>query len=128
MESRHISQIVHAAPADVHAFAADPDNLPRWAVGLATSEVRREGDDLLVSSPMGEVRVRFVPRNDFGVLDHDVTLPDGAVVTKPLRVLAHPEGSELVFTVRQLDMDDEEYRFTALLLQAAAIRLQEISK
>jgi hypothetical protein len=26
------------------------------------------------------------------------------------------------------DMDDEEYRFTALLLQAASIRLQEISK
>jgi hypothetical protein len=25
-------------------------------------------------------------------------------------------------------MDDEEYRFTALLLQAASIRLQEISK
>jgi len=26
------------------------------------------------------------------------------------------------------DMDDEDYQYTALLMQAAAIRLQEISK
>ena len=72
---------------------------------------------------MGEVRVRFVPRNDFGVLDHDVTLPDGAVVTNPLRVLAHPEGSELVFTVRQLDMDDEEFNRDCGMVAADLARL-----
>ena len=39
----------------------------------------------------------------------DVTLPDGTVVNNPLRVLAHPDGAEVVFSVRQLGMTDEEF-------------------
>lgn len=109
MESRHVSQLIAADPSTVYEFAADPDNLPRWAAGLASAEVRREGEDLVAASPMGEVRVRFAPRNGFGVLDHDVTLPSGDVVTNPLRVLAHPGGAEVVFTVRQLDASDEDF-------------------
>ena len=58
---------------------------------------------------MGRVKVRFVERNAFGVLDHDVTLPSGTVVTNPVRVLAHPNGAEVVFTVRQIDLDDAEF-------------------
>ena len=58
---------------------------------------------------MGEVRVRFVPRNEYGVLDQDVTLPTGEVVNNPLRVLEHPEGAEVVFTVRQLGASDEDF-------------------
>lgn len=58
---------------------------------------------------MGEVRVHFTPRNDLGVLDHDVTLPSGDVVNNPLRVLAHPGGTEVVFTVRQLGASNEEF-------------------
>ena len=49
---------------------------------------------------MGEVRVRFVPKNAQRVADYDVRLPDGTVVTNPLRLLTHPHGSEVVFTVR----------------------------
>ena len=36
---------------------------------------------------------------ELGVLDHDVTLPDGTVVHNPLRVLANGRGSEVVFTL-----------------------------
>lgn len=32
--------------------------------------VQRDNDDLVAASPMGEVRVRFVPRHEYGVLDH----------------------------------------------------------
>lgn len=109
MRSRHISQVIHREPAVVYAFASDPDNLPRWAGGLAQGEVRREGEALVVDSPMGRVSVRFVETNPYGVLDHDVTLPTGEVVHNPLRVLAHPEGSEVVFTLRQREMTNEEF-------------------
>lgn len=109
MHSRHVSQVISRTPAEVYAFAADPDNLPRWAAGLAEGKVRREGDELLVSSPLGDVRVRFVPANEFGILDHDVTLPTGEVVTNPLRVLTHPDGAEVVFTLRQLGLTDQEF-------------------
>lgn len=125
MRSRHLSTVIEASPESVYAFASNPDNLPKWAAGLAEAEVRRDGDALLVNSPMGEVTVRFVPANDFGVLDHDVTMPTG-VVTNPLRVLAHPEGSEVVFTLRQLDMSDEEFERDAAMVEADLGRLKAI--
>lgn len=109
MRSRHVSVVINVEPARVYDFAAEPDNLPRWAAGLATSEVTRRGDELLVESPMGTVTVRFVPRNTLGVVDHEVVLPTGDTVLNPLRVLAHPQGAEVVFTIRQLAMSDDEF-------------------
>lgn len=109
MRSRHVSRVIAASPEAVYEFAAVPTNLPLWAAGLAEAEVEVQGEDLVVQSPMGEVRVRFVPRNDLGVLDHDVTLPSGVTVTNPFRILSHPEGAEAVVTVRQLDLTDEEF-------------------
>ena len=110
MRSEHISQVVARPAPEVYAYAADPDHLPLWAAGLARSPARREGAELVVDSPMGPVRVRFVEPNDLGVLDHDVTLPDGQVVTNPMRVLAHPDGAEVVFTVRQRDLSDADFQ------------------
>ncbi len=108
MRSRHISVVIAATKDEVYTFAADADNLPRWAAGLA-SGIRREGDLLITQSPMGEVTVRFAPPNPFGILDHDVTLPDGTVVANPLRVIEHPDGAEVVFTVRQRDLSDDDF-------------------
>lgn len=66
MESRHVSCVINLPPQAVYDFASDPDNLSKWAEGLAKAEVTRDGDDLLLDSPMGEVRVRFMPRNAYG--------------------------------------------------------------
>lgn len=41
-------------------------------------------------------------RNDFGVLDHDVTLPDGTVVHNAFRVTPAGNGSLLCFVVLRL--------------------------
>jgi hypothetical protein len=126
MESRHVSTVVHRPAAEVYAYAADPDHLPAWAAGLAGSEVTRDGDTLLVDSPMGRVSVRFVPPNELGVLDHDVTLPTGTVVTNPVRVLAHPDGAEVLFTVRQIELTDEEFATDVATVTADLARLKAI--
>lgn len=123
MQSRHISRVIRRPVAEVYDFVADPANLPRWAAGLAQGEVRRSGDALVAASPMGEVVVRFVPRNDFGVVDHDVTLPSGETVNNPFRVLAHPDGAEVLFTVRQLGATDEEFERDCGLVAADLDRL-----
>lgn len=102
MQSRHISVVIDKTAGEVYDYVSDPENLPLWAAGLAQSEVARAGDTLLVDSPMGAVKVTFAPRNPFGVLDHDVVLPSGDAVSNPLRVVNHPEGAEVIFTVRQL--------------------------
>ena len=126
MRSRHVSVVINAEPGAVYDFAAEPDNLPRWAAGLATAEVVRRGDELLVESPMGTVTVRFVPRNDLGVVDHEVVLPTGDTVLNPLRVLAHPDGAEVVFTIRQLAMSDDEFDRDTRMVEADLARLKSL--
>lgn len=124
--SRHVSAVVRRTPAEVYDFAADPAHLPLWAAGLAQSEVTVDGDTLLVDSPMGRVTVRFVPRNEYGVLDHDVTLPSGTTVTNPVRVLAHPDGAEVLFSVRQIELTDEEFERDLGLVAADLERLRNL--
>lgn len=126
MKSRHISRVISASPESVYEFAANPDNLPRWAAGLAEGAVVRDGEILQIDSPMGKVVVRFVPRNEYGVIDHDVTLPSGTTVTNPVRILSHPTGSEIVFTLRQMELTDEEFDRDTELVQRDLERLKQL--
>ena len=126
MRSRHVSTVIGVSADLVYDFVADPDNLPKWAAGLASSEVVRRGDDLLAESPMGTVTIRFVPRNTLGVVDHDVILPNGDTVHNPLRVLPHPEGAEVVFTLRQLAMSDAEFDQDTRMVEEDLERLKAL--
>jgi hypothetical protein len=89
--SRHISIGIDRPAGEVYDFAADPRNLPKWAAALAGSRVEHDGAHWFTECPMGRVTVTFAPRNDFGVLDHDVTLPSGETVYNPLRVISDGE-------------------------------------
>ena len=108
-EVHHISAYIDRRPAEVYAFASDPRNLPRWAAGLARSEIKRDGDAWIADAPFGTVRVKFAPVNSLGVMDHDVTLESGVTVHNPMRVVPNGEGSEFVFTlIRRPGMTDAE--------------------
>jgi hypothetical protein len=100
IESRHLSVFVARPVDEVYAFAADPANLPRWAAGLSSGIEQVDGQ-WVTQSPMGQVTVRFAPANEFGVLDHEVTLPSGQTFYNPLRVIADSGGSEVIFTNRR---------------------------
>lgn len=100
-ESRTISVAIDRPPREVYDFAVVPENLPRWATGLGSSG-ERAGDDWVAQTAQGTVRVRFVGRNELGVLDHHVTLPGGQAVYSPMRVVANGTGSELSFTLFRL--------------------------
>jgi carbon monoxide dehydrogenase subunit G len=109
-QAQHVSVYIARPPAAVYEFASDPTNLPRWAAGLAQSEVRRDGDEWIADAPFGTVRVRFAERNSLGVMDHDVTLASGVTVHNSMRVVPNGDGSELLFTViRQPGMSDEQF-------------------
>ena len=94
-----VSVSIAAPPARVVAYVGDGSNLTRWASGLAEGHVERAGDEWVVTGPLGAVRVRFAPPNDFGVLDHVVTLPDGEKADNPVRVIANRSGSTISFHV-----------------------------
>ncbi|MBO0855851.1 MAG: SRPBCC family protein [Nocardia sp.] len=117
-ESRHVSVFISATPDAVYEYASDPARLPEWAAGLAGG-IRREGGRWIADSPMGVVEVRFVPHNDYRVLDHDVVLPDGTVVLNPMRVIAAEGGAEVLFTVRRrAGMTDEDFAGDVAAVQA----------
>jgi hypothetical protein len=78
---------------EVYAFVCDPKNLPAWASGLSAA-----------------VKVRFVERNPFGVLDHYVRVDSGPEVYMPMRVFPNGEGAEVLITVfRQPGVSDEKF-------------------
>ena len=83
---------------DVYNFVSDPKNLSKWASGLA-------------AAPAGAaVKVRFVERNKYGVLDHYVTTGPGTEVYMPMRVFPNGEGAEVLITVfRQPGVSDEQF-------------------
>jgi hypothetical protein len=107
--SRHIGAAIDRPAAVVYDYASDPANLPEWAPGLATSVENADGH-WVVETPMGRVGFAFVPRNDFGVLDHTVTTASGEVFYNPMRIIPDGNACEAVFTLRrQAGMSDEEF-------------------
>jgi hypothetical protein len=105
----HVS--INRPATDVYAYASDPRNLPQWAAGLSRSPLRQMGGDWIADSPMGTVKIRFTPRNVFGVVDHDVTLPDGVTVTNPLRIQPNGNGAEVIFTLyRRADVTEADFK------------------
>jgi len=108
-ESRQVSVWMNVAPEVVYELASDIDQMPRWAAGLA-------------DPALGDVDVRFVGDNEFGVLDHIVRLPSGDEVYNPMRIVPEAIGAsrcEVVFTVRRLSgMTDEQFEADAAAVTA----------
>ena len=100
-ESVHVSATIDCPAGDVYDYASNPANLSTWAAGLAHQAVQLVDGQWIVDSPMGRVIVAFAAANDFGILDHDVTLPDGETVRNPMRVISNGDGCDVVFTVRR---------------------------
>ncbi|MBD8486232.1 SRPBCC family protein [Frigoribacterium sp. CFBP 8759] len=98
----HISRAFDHDVAAVSSVAGDPENLPAWAAGLSAG-IRHDEGRWFTDSPMGVVEVAFTGPVELGILDHDVTLPDGTVVSNPFRVVANDQGSEAVFTLFRRD-------------------------
>jgi len=109
LASRTLSVTINRPVDEVYAFAANPENLPKWARGLCKSIARSNGE-WIVETPDGPMTVRFVERNPFGVLDHYVTPAPGTEIYVPMRAFANGPGSEVVFTVFRLpDMSDVRF-------------------
>jgi hypothetical protein len=123
---KHISISVNRPAAEVYEFASNPENLPKWAGGLSSS-IKQVGEDWLADSPRGTVKVKFAEKNEFGVLDHDVTLPSGVTIYNPMRVFPNNDGSELVFTLyRRPDMSDRMVEEDARMVERDLTRLKSL--
>lgn len=115
--SRTVSVSIDCDPGKVYGFVADPENLPSWARGLGRS-VRKSDAGWIVETPQGPMAIRFVPKNDLGVLDHVVSPAPGDEVYVPMRVVPNGSGSQVLITIFQPpDMSDEQFAEDARLVE-----------
>jgi hypothetical protein len=95
-----------ASAEDAFAFLAQPENLPRWAVGFARG-IRREGDEWIVQTAEGELPVRIDADAARGTIDFHMRVAPGLEAVAYSRVIPNDGGAEYVFTQFQFPgMDD----------------------
>jgi len=124
--SRHLSTHIDRPAQDVYTYASNPANVPEWAAGLGGSIEQIDGE-WVADSPMGRVVVKFADSNEYGVVDHEVTLPSGETVYNPMRVIPDGDGCEVVFTIRQRpDMTGDDFTRDANAVQADLRTLKKL--
>lgn len=122
-----LSVSIQRPAKDVYEYAANPENLSKWASGLSKAKVARAGDWWVAESPMGQVKIQFAEKNAFGVMDHDVMLPNGEVFHNPFRVVKNGGGSELIFTLyRQPQMDDAAFEADAQMIRQDLAKIKSL--
>jgi hypothetical protein len=100
---------VPVSAEEAFAFLAEPENLPRWAVGFARG-IRREGEEWIVQTAQGEMRVRVLADAAHGTIDVHMSVAPGLETVAYSRVVPNDAGAEYVFTQFQLPgMADEVF-------------------
>ena len=86
---------------EAFAFLAEPENLPRWAVGFARG-IRRECDDWIVQTAQGEMPIRVVADALRGTIDFQMLVAPELEAVAYSRVVPNGSGAEYAFTQFQL--------------------------
>jgi hypothetical protein len=115
---------IDASPSAVIDLLTDAAEFPRWAAGFARA-VRVDGDDWIVDTGKGQVRLHVRVSREFGTVDF--LLADALPVREIgafARVVPNGRRSELVFT--QFFADDTRDADLADQRAIVAIELQTV--
>jgi hypothetical protein len=125
-ESRTLSVRINQPFARAYEYLLNPANWNQWAFGLGKS-LRQFLGEWIADSDGGVVKVRFTPRNDFGVVDHTVIQPSGSRIYVPMRLIINGNGCELFFTIfREPEMTDEHFNSDANFVQRDLDALKQL--
>ena len=125
-ETQHISIYINCPADKAYQFISNPANLPLWASGLSGG-IKLIENDWISESPMGKVIVRFVAKNNFGVLDHEVILESGISFQNPMRVISNGGGAEVTFTLfKTNEMNREKFEVDAAWVKKDLLKLKSI--
>jgi len=109
VKSRTLTVSISRPPAEVYHFASNPENFPDWAQSFCESIDRQEGDWILATRD-GQMKIRFIEENPYGLLDHYVTVAPGREIHVPMRVVPNGAGAEVIFTLYQMPgMSDAKF-------------------
>ena len=100
LKSRSLSISINRDPRTVYEFVFNLENLPKWA-NKAFQSIKHDEGGWIAETPQGSAKVSLTHRNDFGVLDHHVSLSSlGVEVYVLMRVVQNGiNGSEVIFTL-----------------------------
>ncbi len=118
-----------ASPHDVFEFVANPENLPRWAVGFCHSIRRDDGSDdrWVVTTGNGDIGVRYVTDRALGVVDFHLSPAPGVETVAYSRVVPNADGAEYIFTQLQAPgMPDDVFEAQVDALREELIVLQAL--
>jgi hypothetical protein len=122
---KNISISINRSAAEVYQFASNPEHFPKW-VAFIKSMTKQE-DIWIGKTDAGEIKIKFAPVNDFGIIDHEVTLSNGETVYVPMRAIANNKGCEFTFTLlRMPNRTDQEFNDDAKAVTADLQKLKEI--
>lgn len=124
--AKNISISINKSSEEVYQFASNPENFPKWLAFVKTIS-EKSGSVWAAETDLGKIEIELTPANKFGIIDHVVTLPGGAKVKNPLRVIENGEGSEVVFTLfRMPTKTEKEFNDDADLVKADLKMLKDI--
>jgi hypothetical protein len=123
---KNISISINKPVNEVYEFASNPENFPIW-VEFIKSMTKQTKNNWLAETDLGNIEIEFVPKNEFGIIDHLVTLPDSSTVNNPMRVIENGKGSELVFTLFWMpNRTEEEFNQDAKLVENDLKKIKRI--
>lgn len=110
MNSHTATAVLDAPREEVFAYLSDVRNLPTWATEFA-QELRLEGEDFKVVTPLGEVYFEIHADRDTGIIDMLAGASQEGMGLFPTRVVGLPDGrSAYSFTLFQAPgMRDEDF-------------------
>lgn len=123
--AKYIGISINRPAEEVYEFASNPENFPKWIAFIKSME--RHGDIWIGKTDMGDLKIKFAPANNFGVIDHEVTFANGETVHNPMRAVANNKGCEFTFTLFRLPgKTDKEFNEDAGAVTKDLQKLKEI--
>ncbi|MHC4636284.1 MAG: SRPBCC family protein [Planctomycetota bacterium] len=84
-------------------FVSNPENLAKWEVDICNG-IRKIGEDWLVETAIGDLKLKVVSDANTGVVDYHLTPPLPIRVSLFTRVLKNGLASEFIVTHFQLPL------------------------
>jgi hypothetical protein len=108
MRTATVTTVLSAPQAEVFAYVADVENLPRWATEFAR-ELKHDADGYTVVNGLGEFRFDIRADADTGVVDMFAGPDRDHMAVFPTRAVSLPDGrTAYTFTMFQAPgMSDE---------------------
>ncbi|MCF6409918.1 SRPBCC family protein [Pseudalkalibacillus salsuginis] len=122
--TRTLSISIDCSVNKAYSFISNPENLPQWSF---FESVKKVNDQWIAETVDGQMNIRFVDQNEFGILDHFVTPSPEESIMVPMRVIPNGTGCEVIFTIFQEPMmSDEQFNQDVFQVQKDLDTLKQL--